>query len=213
MDSHPVKSASLRTCFIFYMFSEWTNNVIQSERHDNELFVTVLHSLLPHVHEYNIQQALTAVRGMRSVLSSRLTAGYLHTCAVKEQGAGGGSEVKCMELKLHFTAVQPSLSLILLQRGFILQFVLNWGGRKLWPDGRKLNSCCRVWDLLSDITSAFLPTCWGWNSLRFLRGNPVIFTAHTDDESQFLSLWPIPGGDETQRLVSELSRSLFWWIV
>lgn len=61
--------------------------------------------------------------GIRSALSSRLTAGYLHTCAVKEQRAGGGSEVKCMELKLHSTAVQPSNSL--LQRGFIL-FNLSW---------------------------------------------------------------------------------------
>lgn len=82
--------------------------------------ICFLLSLLPHVHEHSIQQAMTAVGGMRSVPSSRLTAGYLHTCAVKEQRAGGGSEVKCIELKLHFTAVQPSLSLILLQRGFIL---------------------------------------------------------------------------------------------
>lgn len=80
--------------------------------------------LLPHVEEYDMKQSMTAVRGIRSELSSRLTAGYLHTCAVKEQRAGGGSEVKCMELKLHFTAVQPSLSPILLQRG--LSFNLSW---------------------------------------------------------------------------------------
>ena len=70
--------------------------------------------------ESNIQQSVTAVRGIGSVLSSRLTGGHLHICAVKEQRADGGSEVKCIELKLHFTAVQPSRPLILLQRAFIL---------------------------------------------------------------------------------------------
>lgn len=43
------------------------------------------------------QRVLTSVNrvsSIGSVLSSRLTAGYLHTCAVKEQGAGRRSKVR-----------------------------------------------------------------------------------------------------------------------
>lgn len=61
---------------------------------------------------------MRAARGIGSAPSSRLADGYLHTCAVEEQrAAAGGSGVKCMELKLHCAAVQPSHWL--LQRGFI----------------------------------------------------------------------------------------------
>lgn len=106
------------------------------------------------------------VGGVGSAPSSRLTAGYLHTCSVKERRAGGGSEVECMELKLHFTAVGPSRPLILFKE--VLSFNLSWtdeaGSSDLtggsWIHGR------RVWDLLSDITSASRLTCWGWDALK-----------------------------------------------
>lgn len=117
------------------------------------------------------------VGGVGSAPSSRLTAGYLHTCSVKERRAGGGSEVECMELKLHFTAVGPSRPLILFKE--VLSFNLSWtdeaGSSDLtggsWIHGR------RVWDLLSDITSASRLTCWGWDALKSL-------TARADDEGK-----------------------------
>lgn len=117
------------------------------------------------------------VGGVGSAPSSRLTAGYLHTCSVKERRAGGGSEVECMELKLHFTAVGPSRLLILFKE--VLSFNLSWtdeaGSSDLtggsWIHGR------RVWDLLSDITSASRLTCWGWDALKSL-------TARADDEGK-----------------------------
>lgn len=61
------------------------------------------------------------------------------------------------------------------------------------PDGRKLNSYCRVRDLLSDITSAFLLTCWDRSCLEFLRGT-LIVTARTDG----VSPWRAPEGDEAR---------------
>lgn len=109
-------------------------------------------------------------------------------CAVKEQRAGRGSEVKCIELKLHFTAVQPSLSLILLQRGFILLICpeLRRQEAPTWLEEvefMQLSVRLIIWYHLG--LSAHL--------LRVKRSEisqrkSSDFTAHTDDQTQFLSL-------------------------
>lgn len=59
--------------------------------------------LLPLVDEYSLQQTMSAVRVIRSALSSRLTAGYLHMCAVKEQRAwrGVAGQMYGVEITLH----------------------------------------------------------------------------------------------------------------
>lgn len=133
--------------------------------------------LLPHVDEHNLQRTMSAVRGIRSALSSRLTAGYLHMCAVKEQRAGGGSEVKCMALKLHSTAVQPSRSVP--QWGFIL-FNLPWtkeAGSSGLTGGSGIHVvACETYYLIalrpfSQMTMKVLPLwpdSWRWGWIQFL---------------------------------------------
>lgn len=91
------------------------------------------------------------VGGVGSAPSSRLTAGYLHTCSVKERRAGGGSEVECMELKLHFTAVRPSRPLILFKE--VLSFNLSWtdeAGSSTWREEVEFTAVeCETYYLIS----------------------------------------------------------------
>lgn len=91
------------------------------------------------------------VGGVGSAPSSRLTAGYLHTCSVKERRAGGGSEVECMELKLHFTAVGPSRPLILFKE--VLSFNLSWtdeAGSSTWREEVEFTAVeCETYYLIS----------------------------------------------------------------
>lgn len=130
------------------------------------------------------------VGGVGSAPSSRLTAGYLHTCSVKERRAGGGSEVECMELKLHFTAVGPSRLLILFKE--VLSFNLSWtdeAGSSTWREEVEFTAVeCETYYLISPRplgSPAEGETLWSLSQLeQTMKGkSPSRWTSPGDDEA------------------------------